>query len=110
MGILNKNNFISSFRELIGFRKQYENDIKLSLSSKKNKNGNEEDIEYGDEDLLDLSLDKTKRVFSKNDSLSLQIIGQFNKGFIIGMLENDIFIIDQHATDEVLIVRKYQIF
>lgn len=30
----------------------------------------------------------------------MQIIGQFNLGFIITKLNNDIFIIDQHASDE----------
>lgn len=32
--------------------------------------------------------------------LQMEIIGQFNLGFIIALLENDLFIIDQHATDE----------
>lgn len=30
----------------------------------------------------------------------MKIIGQFNLGFIITRLESDLFIIDQHATDE----------
>lgn len=30
----------------------------------------------------------------------MEIIGQFNLGFIIARLEKDLFIIDQHATDE----------
>lgn len=30
----------------------------------------------------------------------MEIIGQFNLGFIIAKLNWDIFIIDQHATDE----------
>lgn len=30
----------------------------------------------------------------------MEIIGQFNLGFIIARLEDDLFIIDQHATDE----------
>lgn len=30
----------------------------------------------------------------------MEVIGQFNLGFIIARLENDLFIIDQHATDE----------
>lgn len=29
------------------------------------------------------------------------IIGQFNKGFIIAQLDADLFIIDQHASDEI---------
>lgn len=32
--------------------------------------------------------------------LQMEVIGQFNLGFIIALLENDLFIIDQHATDE----------
>ena len=30
----------------------------------------------------------------------MKIVGQFNLGFIIAKLGNDLFIIDQHATDE----------
>ncbi|XP_044159563.1 mismatch repair endonuclease PMS2-like isoform X1 [Bufo gargarizans] len=37
----------------------------------------------------------SKEMFSKMD-----IIGQFNLGFIIAKLDADLFIIDQHATDE----------
>ncbi|KAF5287266.1 hypothetical protein FQR65_LT02139 [Abscondita terminalis] len=37
----------------------------------------------------------TKDMFKK-----MQIIGQFNLGFIITKLEGDLFIVDQHATDE----------
>ncbi len=30
----------------------------------------------------------------------MKVVGQFNLGFIIAKLDNDLFIIDQHATDE----------
>jgi DNA mismatch repair protein PMS2 len=30
----------------------------------------------------------------------MKIIGQFNLGFIITLLGNDLFIVDQHASDE----------
>ena len=30
----------------------------------------------------------------------MEILGQFNHGFIIARLNSDLFIIDQHATDE----------
>ena len=30
----------------------------------------------------------------------MEIIGQFNLGFIVTKLNDDIFMIDQHATDE----------
>jgi DNA mismatch repair protein PMS2 len=41
-------------------------------------------------------------MFSKNEFNKLKVIGQFNKGFIISLLEEsgDLFIIDQHAADE----------
>lgn len=38
--------------------------------------------------------------FSKDMFKEMEIIGQFNLGFIITKLNSDIFMIDQHATDE----------
>ena len=39
--------------------------------------------------------------FNRKDMFSkMEILGQFNKGFIITRLEKDLFIVDQHATDE----------
>ncbi|XP_011152383.1 mismatch repair endonuclease PMS2 [Harpegnathos saltator] len=43
----------------------------------------------------ELQRELTKDSFSK-----MEIVGQFNLGFIIARLEDDLFIIDQHATDE----------
>ncbi|CAM0135028.1 unnamed protein product [Umbelopsis sp. WA50703] len=41
------------------------------------------------------------RVIRKVDFLNMRVIGQFNLGFIIAMLnEADLFIVDQHASDE----------
>ncbi|ORX36000.1 hypothetical protein BD324DRAFT_642703 [Kockovaella imperatae] len=46
------------------------------------------------------------RVISKSDFARMQVLGQFNKGFIIARLgssqgvSDDLFIIDQHACDE----------
>lgn len=37
---------------------------------------------------------------SLNFSFQMKIIGQFNLGFIVTQLDNDLFIIDQHASDE----------
>jgi DNA mismatch repair protein PMS2 len=41
-------------------------------------------------------------MFNKKDFLNLEIIGQFNKGFILALLRDrgDLFIVDQHASDE----------
>lgn len=41
-----------------------------------------------------------QKQISKNMFKEMEIIGQFNHGFIIAKLNNDLFIIDQHATDE----------
>ncbi|KAH9622924.1 hypothetical protein KSS87_013132 [Heliosperma pusillum] len=41
-----------------------------------------------------------ERLFRKRDFSRMKVIGQFNLGFIIGKLEEDLFIVDQHAADE----------
>lgn len=38
---------------------------------------------------------------SKDSFKQMTIVGQFNLGFIITRLEDDLFIVDQHATDEI---------
>ncbi|XP_048138350.1 DNA mismatch repair protein PMS1 isoform X2 [Rhodamnia argentea] len=38
--------------------------------------------------------------FKKEDFCRMQVIGQFNLGFIVGKLDEDLFIVDQHAADE----------
>jgi len=43
----------------------------------------------------ELETEIKKDMFSK-----MRVLGQFNLGFIIAQLERDLFIIDQHATDE----------
>ncbi|KAI3449497.1 hypothetical protein Pfo_006162 [Paulownia fortunei] len=39
-------------------------------------------------------------LFKKEDFKQMKVIGQFNLGFIIGKLDQDLFIVDQHAADE----------
>jgi DNA mismatch repair protein PMS2 len=41
------------------------------------------------------------RCISKEDFVRMNVCGQFNKGFIIARLDDDLFIIDQHAADEI---------
>lgn len=41
-----------------------------------------------------------ERLFRKRDFGRMKVIGQFNLGFIIGKLDEDLFIVDQHAADE----------
>ncbi|KAJ2944257.1 hypothetical protein O0L34_g18240 [Tuta absoluta] len=45
--------------------------------------------------------EELSREISKDSFLKMSVIGQFNLGFIITRLEDDLFIIDQHATDEI---------
>ncbi|XP_074064271.1 mismatch repair endonuclease PMS2 isoform X2 [Macrotis lagotis] len=44
--------------------------------------------------------DELRKEISKDMFAEMEIIGQFNLGFIITKLNTDLFIIDQHATDE----------
>ncbi|GIY39175.1 mismatch repair endonuclease PMS2 [Caerostris extrusa] len=44
--------------------------------------------------------EELKKEIRKENFADMTIIGQFNLGFIIARLGNDLFIIDQHATDE----------
>ena len=39
-------------------------------------------------------------MFNKADFRRMEVIGQFNLGFIIARLGRDVFIVDQHASDE----------
>ncbi|OXU28830.1 hypothetical protein TSAR_016825 [Trichomalopsis sarcophagae] len=52
----------------------------------------------------ELQRELTKESFEKVDMVvikqNMQIIGQFNLGFILTSLDSDIFIVDQHASDE----------
>ncbi|KAK4756512.1 hypothetical protein SAY87_006639 [Trapa incisa] len=41
-----------------------------------------------------------EKLFNKKDFARMKVIGQFNLGFIIGKLDQDLFIVDQHAADE----------
>ncbi|GAV87176.1 LOW QUALITY PROTEIN: DNA_mis_repair domain-containing protein/MutL_C domain-containing protein/HATPase_c_3 domain-containing protein, partial [Cephalotus follicularis] len=41
-----------------------------------------------------------ERLFRKEDFRRMKVLGQFNLGFIIGKLDKDLFIVDQHAADE----------
>ncbi|XP_050672074.1 mismatch repair endonuclease PMS2 isoform X1 [Leptidea sinapis] len=45
--------------------------------------------------------EELSREISKDSFKQMEILGQFNLGFIITRLEDDLFIIDQHATDEI---------
>ena len=44
--------------------------------------------------------EELRKEINKKDFLKMKIYGQFNRGFIIAGLGEDLFIIDQHASDE----------
>ncbi|XP_059659544.1 DNA mismatch repair protein PMS1 isoform X2 [Cornus florida] len=49
---------------------------------------------------LAAATNELERLFKKDDFSRMKVIGQFNLGFIIGKLDQDLFIVDQHAADE----------
>ncbi|KAI4349649.1 hypothetical protein L6164_010213 [Bauhinia variegata] len=52
------------------------------------------------ESALAAATTELERLFKKEDFSRMKVIGQFNLGFIIGKLDQDLFIVDQHAADE----------
>lgn len=49
---------------------------------------------------LTAATNELEKLFKKEDFGRMKVIGQFNLGFIIGKLDQDLFIVDQHAADE----------
>ncbi|KAJ8974600.1 hypothetical protein NQ317_019345 [Molorchus minor] len=78
-------------------------DIKISLN--KNSTDNEQKVKVRfrtkliPENNKDAEEELEKQI-SKSDFGKMEILGQFNLGFIVVKLNNDLFIVDQHATDE----------
>ena len=58
------------------------------------------DLQPADSANLSAAASELERVFEKSQFRQLEILGQFNLGFILARLGNDLFIIDQHASDE----------
>ncbi|KAL2323640.1 hypothetical protein Fmac_028019 [Flemingia macrophylla] len=58
------------------------------------------EIEDQKERVLAAAVTELERFFKKEDFSRMKVIGQFNLGFIIGKLDQDLFIVDQHAADE----------
>ncbi|XP_022854684.1 DNA mismatch repair protein PMS1-like [Olea europaea var. sylvestris] len=56
--------------------------------------------EGGKDRALAAATNELERLFRKEDFAQMKVIGQFNLGFIIGKLDQDLFIVDQHAADE----------
>ncbi|KAL4338687.1 hypothetical protein HN51_048904 [Arachis hypogaea] len=58
------------------------------------------EIEDQKERVLAAATIELERFFKKEDFSRMKVIGQFNLGFIIAKLDQDLFIVDQHAADE----------
>ncbi|KAI3829589.1 hypothetical protein L1987_03715 [Smallanthus sonchifolius] len=52
------------------------------------------------EEALSAATSELEKLFKKEDFGRMKVIGQFNLGFIIGKLDQDLFVVDQHAADE----------
>lgn len=63
------------------------------------KAGNQAQNSGGSGDILEVGKN-LRRIFEKNSFEEMRIVGQFNLGFILATHDGDLFIIDQHATDE----------
>ena len=55
----------------------------------------------------DYQPDQITKNLTKTDFSKMKVIGQFNKSFIITKLENNLFLIDQHAADEITRFEKF---
>lgn len=71
--------------------------LQKSMSSFKNDSQEDEENENSSEvaELTQCPRKITKEMFPR-----MRILGQFNLGFILATLERDLFIVDQHASDE----------
>nr|GEZ92497.1 DNA mismatch repair protein [Tanacetum cinerariifolium] len=49
---------------------------------------------------LSAGTSELEKLFKKEDSRRMKVISQFNLGFIIEKLDQDLFIVDQHTVDE----------
>ncbi|KAL6432369.1 hypothetical protein ACFW04_006764 [Cataglyphis niger] len=86
---------VISFTKIKEKLKEKENIIRTSANTEKRIKYRIQMEANQDEAEKELQRELTKDSFGK-----MEVIGQFNLGFIIARLEDDLFIIDQHATDE----------
>lgn len=87
------NNIIST--TVSDIEKLIQNNLAIQESKKK-----ETIIKFRAELTSENAEKELEKQISKDSFKKMKIIGQFNKGFIITRLDSDLFIIDQHATDE----------
>lgn len=88
---------LNSIREMATAEEEAQDDLKLKKKSRKLKLRFKEKIDPSKNKNAEAELETEikKEMFSE-----MEVLGQFNLGFIIAKLNNDLFIVDQHASDE----------
>jgi DNA mismatch repair protein PMS2 len=79
----------------------YKSDWRLQNELLQPQDVNQREIQVDDLGAVQDQEEKLSCIISKDDFLKMKLVGQFNLGFILVSLnDNNIFIIDQHASDE----------
>ena len=79
----------------------YKSDWSLRKELLQPQDVNQREIQVDDLGAVQDQEEKLSCIISKDDFLKMKLVGQFNLGFILVSLnDNNIFIIDQHASDE----------
>ena len=88
---------VVSAEELLHLEAEWEEKLKTSTFSKSPSSFEDVDINVDDDSKV---IERLEKVFLKSHFLEAEIVGQFNLGFIIARVHDDLFIFDQHASDE----------
>ncbi|KAI8320018.1 postmeiotic segregation increased 2 nirs variant 2 [Martensiomyces pterosporus] len=104
-----KKNIRREFMRLAGLVEQYSiicDQVRLTLTNQSNKGASTVAVRTQPQStrlsrlLAEEASAALSRLIHKTDFSRMSIVGQFNRGFIIARLDSDMYIIDQHASDE----------
>ncbi|XP_074097113.1 mismatch repair endonuclease PMS2 [Cotesia typhae] len=108
-----KNEFVRQEIDVTKLKKLPDREIKIDFESVlaavelKTKRQENKDLKYKIKFRAEIDVAKNndaeeelKKQLTKENFMEMKIIGQFNLGFIITQLDGDLFLIDQHASDE----------
>ncbi|CAD6228244.1 GSCOCG00006425001-RA-CDS [Cotesia congregata] len=108
-----ENEFVRQEIDVTKLKKLPDREIKIDIESVvaaaelKTKRQENKDLEYKIKFRAEIDVAKNndaeeelKKQLTKENFMEMKIIGQFNLGFIITQLDGDLFLIDQHASDE----------
>lgn len=87
---------IYNYKQKITFKRLKPNSINASKASNHNNNDNNDNSITQSSSMVNNEITVNKLQFNL-----MKLIGQFNLGFMITRIDNDLFIIDQHASDEI---------